>query len=245
MTDYDYIFSPDPDNLNRIRWNWIEQCLLGDIRTFLDGIAMCYCNEPVKQALTECDGISRGGGNLSVPVLIGTAVDLLSDLYSDETDETLRARCFIRDFFPGGSQHIAWLLWDGMRNAMTHCYLPREYDTGGGKCIRFVFTNAPSDAERCLVVQEATTGDAVIVVNVFGLYRALRSAVMDYRGQLGDSPELQAQFRKAWGPIEQRQKLKGPQNQTRENELGLMDMQGEASYLQAQLAKHSVIPLFG
>lgn len=242
MTDRDYVFKRDPPKHPDGRWNWVETCLLGDIRTALDGVAECYCRRPVRQRLEQHDGVQRGGGNLALPVMMWMAVDFMSYLYSEEQDGTLRARHFISEFFPGHSAQIGWLLWDGMRNAMTHCYLPREYDAGNGECIRFVWFSEPDQASHCLIVPEE--GGIAILVNIFGFYGALRTAAMAYRAELRTSEDLQKRFRRRWQEMETRQPLKGPQNGPREEQLGLMDMRGEAAALRKLLETGNPVPLF-
>jgi hypothetical protein len=66
----------------RPRVKWITDCLLGDIRTFLDGIEYF-----IIQNKGEPAGKSpRGGGNLSVPILINTALEFVAELYTGKTD---------------------------------------------------------------------------------------------------------------------------------------------------------------
>jgi len=244
MTDGDYIFGPDPPRHPRGRWGWIETCLLGDVRTALDGVAYCYHNPVVRQQLEERDRIERGGGNLALPVVVWMAVDLVSDLYSGEADESMRARHFIHDFFPGESRAVGWLLWDGMRNAMTHTYLPRSYDLGGGEYLRFVFTSEPCAAGASAIVVDPSSNDIIVHANLFGLYDALRHAVAQYGMQLEACSALQARFRSRWEGIEQTVGLRGPQNKPREAASGLSDMRGELSRLRSVLQTGGSLPLF-
>lgn len=71
-----YIFE-DTSFEGRTRFNWITDCLLGDILTFLDGIE--YKGEPAGKR-------PRGGGNLSVPILINTALEFVAALYAGKTN---------------------------------------------------------------------------------------------------------------------------------------------------------------
>ncbi len=64
------------------RSNWITDCLLGDIRTFLDGIEYFRIQgkgKPVGKS-------PRGSGNLSVPILINTALEFVAELYAGKTE---------------------------------------------------------------------------------------------------------------------------------------------------------------
>lgn len=71
-----YIFE-DTSFEGSTRSKWITDNLLGDIRTFLDGIE--YKGEPAGKR-------PRGGGNLSVPILINTALEFVSELYAGKTE---------------------------------------------------------------------------------------------------------------------------------------------------------------
>ena len=68
---YWYIFE-DTRFEGRPRVKWITDCLLGDIRTFLDGIENYTDNEE-----KFAGKLPRGGGNLSVPILINTALEFV------------------------------------------------------------------------------------------------------------------------------------------------------------------------
>ena len=79
-----YIFE-DTSFEGRPRFKWITDCLLGDIRTFLDGIENVTDNKDKIARKTF-----RGGGNLTVPILINTALELVSELYAGKTKYMLR-----------------------------------------------------------------------------------------------------------------------------------------------------------
>jgi len=82
------------------RFNWFSDCLLGDIRTFLDGVENYIQN---KDKLPD-----RGGGNLSIPILVGTALELTSAMYVGKTsykdgnqyNATDNVKHFVGHFFP-------------------------------------------------------------------------------------------------------------------------------------------------
>ena len=76
-----YIFAPNPD-FKEGRFNWITNNLLGYIRTFLDGIEYFRIQgkgKPVGKS-------PRGSGNLSVPILINTALEFVAELYAGKTN---------------------------------------------------------------------------------------------------------------------------------------------------------------
>lgn len=73
---YNYIFEGTRFE-GRPRSKWITDSLLGDIRTFLCGIEnkeKFACKHPL------------GGGNLSVPILISTALEFVAKLYAGSTE---------------------------------------------------------------------------------------------------------------------------------------------------------------
>ena len=77
---YRYIFE-DTRVDGRTCVKWITDCLLGDIRTFLDGIEN-YTDNKERFAFKPRP---RGGGNLSVPILIYTALEFVAALYTGKT----------------------------------------------------------------------------------------------------------------------------------------------------------------
>lgn len=74
-----YIFEERFEGRTRVKW--ITDCLLGDIRTFLDGIEN-YTDNKERFAFKPRP---RGGGNLSVPILICTALEFVAALYTGNT----------------------------------------------------------------------------------------------------------------------------------------------------------------
>jgi len=76
-----YIFEDNTSFEGRPHSKWITDCLLGDIRTFLEGIE-------------NRDESADGGGNLSVPILINTALEFVAELYTGKTENIL---CFSTD----------------------------------------------------------------------------------------------------------------------------------------------------
>ena len=109
-----------------------KDCLLGDIRTFLDGIEQYLQN---KEKFTD-----RGGGNLSIPSLVCTGLEFVSALYVGDTqylhdgdtrcvrqnyNATDNVKKFIGEFFPTNCRNIPLILWDGIRNGIIHIFSPK------------------------------------------------------------------------------------------------------------------------
>ena len=192
---HDYIFREVPAGLTMSRWDWVERCLLGDIRTLLDGV-----RHYITYGGRSDDGYPRGGANFSLPIVIGTAIDILSDVYAGETyyaessgsssSEAVRAARFIKRYFPGLSSEVARLLWDGMRNGLTHDFKPKRFQYKG-EYIGFRFSIDEQGRDSCV---ERDGDTLLIVVNVFDLCEALTQAVSRYKRDLETSEALHHKF---------------------------------------------------
>lgn len=196
---YNYIFQVDASRKD-IRFNWISNCLLGDIQTYLDGIENFIQN---KEKISK-DHLPRGGGNLSLPILISTAIEFVSALYvgktkyTDNYNATENVKEFIEDFFPESYNKFPLLLWDGIRNGIVHTFSPKPFECQGNH-IRFQFfvedKRAPSD-----VIKIENT--LLIRINAIELYRVLNGAIDKYRRTLESDETLQNHFILVWSPIE-------------------------------------------
>ena len=91
---YNYIFV-DTSFENRTRFNWITDCLLGDIQTFLDGIKYMDCiSNNINSHIQHEGGPAEkplGGGNLSVPIL--PCIHIVCNRF-EKNDKTIR--CFVQ-----------------------------------------------------------------------------------------------------------------------------------------------------
>lgn len=232
---HDYIFRDIPAGLTMSRWEWVEQCLLGDIRTLLDGIR--HYN---RHGGRSEDGLPRGGANFSLPIVVGTAIDILSDVYAGETyyadgaggssSEAARAGRFIKRYFPGLAGDVGRLLWDGMRNGLTHDFKPKRFRYRGG---HIGFSFAIEEGGRSWIERDGDT--LLIVVNVFELCDALSEAVSRYRSDLEASEALQDRFIAVASAVEQ---------QVRDI-TGSGPYAREAAALRAALKQADRVPLFG
>ena len=108
---YNYIFALDPNRNNEIRFDWIYCCLLGDIQTFLGGVENFIQNKEIFY-----DNLPRGGGNLSIPILISTALEFVSALYVGKTSyndkgyiATENVKEFIVRFLPDHYKKLPFL----------------------------------------------------------------------------------------------------------------------------------------
>lgn len=117
----DYIFENQSDQPIVNRFGWLDHALLDDIKTFVN-------------TLQSAPQLVQGGGNLSIPILVCTGLELASSLYVGKTDylnhskynATVNVEKFINDFFPGCAREIPLLVWDGVRNGVDHLFVPKS-----------------------------------------------------------------------------------------------------------------------
>jgi len=181
------------------RFAWIADCLLGDIRTFLDGANNYVQNKGTLQG--------RGGGNISIPALASIAIELVSALYMGKTSyrdgnlysATDNVRSFISRFVPGLYQKIPLLVWDGIRNGILHTFSPKPFDYQG-KNVRFQFFVEDYAAKSHVTELNNTI---LIRINVFELYEVLKTAIENYRKELKTDDSVKNNFIRAWLSIEE------------------------------------------
>jgi len=196
-----YIFE-DKSFENRPRVKWITDCLLGDIRTFL------YCIENRIKEKHAGKAFSDGFGNLSIPILISTALEFVAALYTGKTKYKDGGRYkaienvkeFIKKYFPEFYKKMPTIFWDGVRNGHVHTFYPKSFEHQGKHTyIRFGFyvedQNYPSHIRK-------RDNTIWICINVFELFRVLESAIRDYLNELKCDEKLQDNFIMAWSSIE-------------------------------------------
>lgn len=226
----DYIFGQHPNKPIINRFNWLNNSLLGDIQTCVDGI------ENFIRGINkfEPDRL-RGGGNLSIAILVCTGLELVSALYVGKASYMGRnkgyiardnVREFVTHFFPGHSKIIPILLWDGVRNGIDHLFVPKFMKFHQDR-IDFTFK-----VQGISSVTKSSDG-IVVILNSIEFYNTFKLAIDSYRAALTDSRELQRNFIKAWKSIEK------IQDKTKDREL-----YGEVRYLRKQLKKPSILDLF-
>ena len=198
---YSYIFDPDPDRNNEIRFDWISHCLLGDIQTYLDGVENFIQN---KEGFP--DGLPRGGGNLSVPILINTALEFVSELYTGQTlynctgyNAAENVKEFISRFFQDHYKKFPFLLWDGIRNGIVHTFSPKPFEYSQ----HFIGFQFFVESRNCPAHVKQLNNGVLIKINIFELYQLLRKAIEDYRAELEKDEKLQDKFILAWSSIEE------------------------------------------
>jgi len=196
---YNYIFQVDPPRKDT-RFNWINNCLLGDIQTYLDSIENFIQN---KEKISK-DRLPRGGGNLSLPILISTALEFVSALYIGKTkytgnyDATKNVKEFIEDFFPESYNKFPLLLWDGIRNGIVHTFSPKPFEYQRNY-IRFQFFVEDKRTPSEVIKIENTL---LIRINAIELFRLLNEAINKYRKTLEQDETRQNHFIFVWSSIE-------------------------------------------
>jgi hypothetical protein len=89
--------------------------------------------------LQSAPQLVQGGGNLIIPILVCTGLELASSLYVGKTDylnhskynATVNVEKFINDFFLGCAREIPLLVWDGVRNGVDHLFVPKSIQYSG------------------------------------------------------------------------------------------------------------------
>lgn len=212
---YDYIFSfSTPELPNPItRFEWIEKVIFGDIQTFMDGI-----HNYLSQKDTFPKDPPRGGGNLALPILICSALELTSALYAGKTmqkdrrgyNATDNVKEFVIRYFPGFFPQFPLIFWDGIRNGITHSSFPKffEYD---GKIIGLSFFVEDPNAQSNI---RESNNIILIAINSLELVRILKDSIQKYRIDLQKSEDLQNKFIEAFSSLEEvikidKDKLKG------------------------------------
>lgn len=182
------------------RFNWIEGALLGDIQTFVDGI-----EDLVAKKRTPTPTEPRGSGNVSLPILVNTGLELVSAMYAGATryrgrgynaDENVAS--FVKAYFPGNSRLIARIMWDSTRNGLTHLFSPKVMRRRSDY-IRFTFYVDDSRV-KSKVVKDGRT--LLVWFNSIEYYHVLKRAVANYKAVLQADSQLQVKFIRAWKSIE-------------------------------------------
>jgi hypothetical protein len=178
---HDYVFGRDPSRGDTIRWSWLWDCLLGDMRTMLVGIRH-YQQSATRQI---ADGVRLGGGNLSVPILVTTGLELISRLYKGARGDPYHynayenVRAFVEACFPAASRRMPWLMWTAVRNGLHHAFRPPSVSDGHTTVsFSFVVERGPS------VVVRPRNDSFYIIISAPDLVHVLEGAFEQYKADL-------------------------------------------------------------
>ena len=200
---YNYIFSEKNSGLSGTRFEWIDHALMGDIQTFVDGIKHNYF--PPRQFLPT--DFPRGGGNLALPILVCTSLDLISALYTGGNNATENVEKFIQKYLPGFYKEFPLIFWDGVRNGITHKFYPKPFQYKD-KTIYFTFFVDPPNVKS----QIESKGNIVkIWLNSFELVGILRESIQKYKTDMQKSDPLQTNFIRIFQFLENPQAVKNTQ----------------------------------
>jgi hypothetical protein len=192
----DYIFN-DMDGRTGKRFDWIY-VLLDDVQTLIDGF-VGYQNGK----LTTFSRRGLGGGNVSIPILVCTGLELVSVLHAGKTayppftgyNAIDNVERFVDNFFPIHARKIIRLMWEGVRNGVDHLFIPNAM-THGRVCIDFSFVlTSPSR------VTKDNSNRITITINSIEFCLTLRNAIDVYRNRLQTDQDLQIKFINAWDSI--------------------------------------------
>lgn len=177
--------------LNRFSWFY---ALLDDIQTLIDGALRTNSSER-----------PSGGGNLSIPILVCTGLELVSSLYAGKThcprgsdyNASDNVSKFIFDFFPDSSaKRITRILWDGIRNGLNHVFMPNVIKKSSVHlCFSFVMAG---DSQ----VIKVNNKSILIKINSIELYKTFKRAILNYKKKLRIDKSSQCNFVTAWTSLE-------------------------------------------
>lgn len=240
-----YIFNHHANSPVGARFPWLENALLGDIQTFIDGVDL-YVKKKKKAARTK----PRGGGNVSIPIPVNTALELASALYTGKTKYTMKRKPtgpgryrlvhdfnatsnvaeFVGRFFPSRSKHIPQILWDGIRNGVDHTFAPKTMRRGSSY-IQFQFIVEPKSTPSAI---HLVRNNIVLQINSLEYFRVVKRAIAAYKRELQTDTLLQRNFIRAWRSYERH-----IENLDKDRE-----KRPEANYLRTVLSKSNHRRLF-
>jgi len=208
---YDYIFSAK-------RFEWIDHALMGDIQTFVDGIKHNYF--PQRQFLST--DFPRGGGNLALPVLVCTSLELISALYTGCNNATENVKKFIIEYLPGFYKEFPLIFWHGVRNGITHKFYPNSFQYKD-KTINFNFVIEDPIGDPNVKSNIASKGTIITIrLNSFELVRILRDSIQKYKIDLQKSDDLQIKFIRIFQSLENFQNFNKAQSSEAEKIVNIL-----------------------
>ena len=217
----EYIFCTHEDDFIKNRFGWLYD-LMNDIQTLVDGFV------GFKEKKISASGPrSLGGGNLAIPILVCTGLELVSALRAGKTkylsekqyDPEENVNAFIKIYFDDNLKKIPRLLWDGVRNGVDHLFIPKSIQCNQNR-IHFNFR-----------LDEVLRSDVDQSQDIFKIsipsvkfYNAFIRAVDKYRSELMEKEGLQRDFIKAWSSIEaHNQNISASEEKAKELKLLLED----------------------
>jgi hypothetical protein len=174
------------------RFGWLN-ALLSDIRTLIDG-GQGFVKGEIKRTLEG----SHGAGNLSIPILVCTGLELASGLYTGNkyNNATDKVKKFVEEFFPDDGKKIPGILWVGIRNGINHAFIPNVIKVSNNR-IQFSFFVSHGLDKPSYVIKSK---DEVITIHINSIqfYHILEQAIYKYKSKLETDDNLQRNFIDGW-----------------------------------------------
>jgi hypothetical protein len=147
----------DPIKTRQDLVDWIEHCVLGDLRTLLQGIAYYYDSEDHRSP----DGRALGGGNFLLAAACCMALDYFGFIFHGGSSDEANVRAFVDKFLvsvnPRYSEAML-LMWKCFRQGTVHrswpqrIYVENDYENhliaGVGSAAGGIHLDADSTLER-------------------------------------------------------------------------------------------------
>jgi len=194
-----WIFSEPDANGAASRWEWADEWLLGDMRTFLVGAQQVA---PTRQAF----GGTLGGGNFSIPLLFTMALEFLGKLHEGDTfnDKGYVAAYNVSRFmhhFRGHGQQFCSLLWEFTRNGLHHAFRPHRLAFQGiaNSTLGYVLTSHP---EHPSILVKVAPDDFYILLNSVDAVGALQDAIEDFANELRNDLAAKQRFAAAFAALD-------------------------------------------
>lgn len=186
----DYIFGTKG---GENRFAWLKGGLIGDIQLFVNAIVK-----------------GPPGGNLAIPILASTGLELAAALYTGRTDYLTGSKHavaeddvakFITECFPhGNAQLIPHVMWDSIRNGIGHLFSPKSVKYSGYTVDFMFYVERRSKLSHIEI--DRKTKHIQMKINSIEYFQILEKAVSKYERKLRAREDLQNNFIDAWKSIE-------------------------------------------
>jgi hypothetical protein len=186
----DYIFGNHKNEYIANRFGWID-ALLSDIRTLIDG-GQGFVKGEIKPMLEG----SHGAGNVSIPMLVCTGLELVSALYTGNKHRARdNVKKFVEAFFPDDGKKISAILWQGIRNGTNHAFIPNTITVSTNRVVFSFFVSHALDNTSYIT---KSNDELTLNINSIQFYHILKEAICEYKSKLESEDSLQLNFIDGW-----------------------------------------------
>lgn len=140
-------------------------------------------------------------GLFSLPIFIYASLSLVSDFFTGHTKNRPNPQnvvSFINAYFPKGFRKIQNIMWDGIRNGITHQIYPKIYTYN----FRDIILNLSDYKKKYPSLIHHNNGNPVISINWIEYGLEFISAINSYKLELETNSSLQENFIKAYKTFE-------------------------------------------